>query len=435
MAHSKKLQFVLNELYKINPQRIDLGLDRVFKFLDFIDNPQRKLKNVITICGTSGKASIAFFIQKILREHGYSVSLYQSPHLYNFLTRFLVNEKPIEEEEFIEHVIELDKYKDKVQLTFFELCTAIAFRSFSQHNSDWNIIECGLGGLKDSINVDYTDLKAQLVSNISCDHLEYLSPNSKNESEALKDIVFNKLGMIKDNTNVIISKQKPEVLGYIENELKNKKINKFIFSEDYTCSLENNRMIYQDEQGLLDLEKPKMHGYFQLENASVAIKTLRALDLRLDTQKISNAVKNMLLEARIQEIKKGRLLDHVHETNSLIIDGSHSEEQAKGLVSYLEKIKEKRSIYLVFSMMKTKDLKKYLLQFASLVTSIHCYKHKENFYETEAIVSCARELGVRCNVNKNGIEALTQLAITDPQGIFCCAGSLYSAGSLLEYNQ
>ena len=368
MSHSKKLQFVLNELYKINPQRINLGLERVFKFLDFINNPQRKLKNVITICGTSGKASIAFFIQKILREHGYSVSLYQSPHLYNFLTRFLVNEKPIEEDEFIQHVIEMDKYKDKVQLTFFELCTAIAFRSFAQHNSDWNIIEVGLGGLKDAVNVDYTDLKAQIVTNISCDHLEFLSPNSKNESEALKDIVFNKLGMIKDNTNVIISKQKPEVLGYIENELKNKKINKFIFSEDYTCSLENNRMTYQDELGLLDLEKPKMHGHFQLENASVAIKTLRSLDLKLDTQKISNAVKNMQLEARIQEIKKGRLLDHIHETNTLIIDGSHSEEQAKGLVSYLEQIKGKRSIYLVFSMMKTKDLKKYLSQFASLVT-------------------------------------------------------------------
>ena len=86
-------------------------------------------------------------------------------------------------------------------------------------------------------------------------------------------------------------------------------------------------------------------------------------------------------------------------------------------------------------MMKTKDLKKYLSQFASLVTSIHCYKHRENFYETDEIVNCTKELGIHCNVNKNGIEALTQLAITDPQGIFCCAGSLYSAGSLLEYNQ
>lgn len=435
MSHSKKLQFVLNELYKTNLQRIDLGLDRVFKFLNLIDNPHRKLKNVITICGTSGKASVAFFIQKILREHGYSVSLYQSPHLYNFLTRFLINEKPIEEDEFIEHVIELDKYKDKVQLTFFELCTAIAFRSFAHHNSDWNIIEHGLGARLDAVNVDYSDLKAQLVTNIDIDHVEFLAPNSKTESEALKDITFNKLAAIKNNSNVIIAKQKQEVLGYIDHELKGKKINKFIFSEDYHVSLENNQMVYQDEHGLLSLEKPKMHGYFQLENASVAIKTLRSLDLKLNTQKISNAVKNMELEARIQEIKKGRLLDHIHETNSLIIDGSHSEEQAKGLVSYLEQIKGKRSIYLVFSMMKTKDLKKYLSQFASLVTSIHCYKHKENFYETNEIVNCAKELGIHCNVNKNGIEALTMLAITDPQGIFCCAGSLYSAGSLLEYNQ
>ena len=85
--------------------------------------------------------------------------LYTNPLIYIILTRFLINEKPIEEDEFIEHVIELDKYKDKVQLTF-ELCTAIAFRSFAQHNSDWNIIEVGLGGLKDAVNVDYR-FKAQ----------------------------------------------------------------------------------------------------------------------------------------------------------------------------------------------------------------------------------------------------------------------------------
>ncbi len=125
MSHSKKLQFVLNELYKTNPQRIDLGLDRVYKFLNLIDNPHRKLKNVITICGTSGKASIAFFIQKILIEHGYNVSLYQSPHLYNFLTRFLINEKPIEEDEFIEHVIELDKSARQLLLDHLHSITQI----------------------------------------------------------------------------------------------------------------------------------------------------------------------------------------------------------------------------------------------------------------------------------------------------------------------
>ena len=73
----------------------------------------------------------------------------------------------------------MDKYKDKVQLTFFELCTAIAFRSFAHHNSDWNIIEHGLGARLDAVNVDYSDLKAQLVTNIDIDHVEFLAPNSK----------------------------------------------------------------------------------------------------------------------------------------------------------------------------------------------------------------------------------------------------------------
>lgn len=434
MPHSKKLQFVLNELYRINPQRIDLGLERVFKVLKKINNPHKKLKNVITICGTSGKASVAFFIKRILREHGYSVSLYQSPHLYNFLTRFLINDKPIDEEEFIKHIVDLDAVKEG--LTFFELITIVAFKAFSEHNSDWNIQEVGLGGIKDAVNVDYDDLKAQVVTNIGLDHLEWLvNPSSKTDSEALKDITYNKVGMIKDHTNVIIGKQKSEVLGYIDHELRNKKINKFIFSEDFHVTEENNRLIYQDDEGLLDLDKPTMKGYFQLENASIAIKTLRSLGLNLETEKISKAIKTMQIEARIQEITKGKLRDHLHDENTLIVDGSHSEEQAKVLVEYLEKIQGKRNIYLIFSMMKTKNLETYLKHFSSLITSLHCFKHADNFYETNDIKECAKKLGIHTNVNNNALEAITQLAITDPKGIFVCAGSLYSAGSILDYNQ
>ena len=405
-----------------------MKLDRVFRLANDLGNPQRKLKNVITVTGTNAKGGTAFYIKDILLAHGYSVALFQSPFLYNFLTRFLINNKPLDEEKFIQYVIETDKANNNQDITFFEYITCIAFRAFEDANCDFNIMETGLGGKYDSTNVDYQDLKAQVLTPISMDHKDFLG-------DTLKEITHNKCGIIKDNSNVIIAKQSSEVLGYIDEELKRKKIKKYIFSEDFNVSVENNRMIYQDDDGLIDLDMPTMKGSFQIQNAAVALKALKSIGLKLDNKRISEGVKNTKVEGRIQHITKGKLLSYIHEeTNTLIVDGGHNEQAGKSLAEYLEKIKGKRSIYLVFSMLTSKDLKAYLSSFSSLVTEIKCFKLRENFYETKDIIALAKELGIHANPNSSATEAIAQLAIQDPNAIIVVCGSLYSAGKVLEQN-
>ena len=428
MSHSKKLQFILNKLYELNPDKIELKLDRVLRLTNDLGNPHKKLKNVITVTGTNGKGGTAFYLKEILQSHGYSVSLFQSPFLYNFLTRFLINGEPLDEEKFINYVIEVDKVNNNQDITFFEYITCIAFKAFAEANCDFNIMETGLGGKYDSTNVDYQDLKAQVLTPISMDHKDFLG-------NTLKEITHNKCGIIKDNTNVIIAKQSNEVLGFIDEELKRKKIKKYIFSEDFNVNEENNRMIYQDDDGLLDLDMPVMKGSFQIQNAAVAIKTLKSIGLKLDNKKTSEGIKNTKVEGRIQHITKGKLLSYIHEeTNTLIVDGGHNEQAGKSLAEYLERIKGKRSIYLVFSMLTSKDLKAYLSNFSSLVTEIKCFKLRENFYETKDIVNQAKELGIHANPNNSATEAIAQLAIQDPNAIIVVCGSLYSAGKVLEQN-
>jgi dihydrofolate synthase/folylpolyglutamate synthase len=428
VSHSKKLQFILNKLYELNPDKIELKLDRVLRLTNDLGNPHKKLKNVITVTGTNGKGGTAFYLKEILQAHGYSVALFQSPFLYNFLTRFLINGEPLDEEKFIKYVIEVDKVNNNQDITFFEYITCIAFKAFEEVNCDFNIMETGLGGKYDSTNVDYQDLKAQVLTPISMDHKDFLG-------DTLKEITHNKCGIIKDNSNVIIAKQGSEVLGYIDEELKRKKIKKYIFSEDFNVSIENNRMIYQDDDGLIDLDMPTMKGSFQIQNAAVALKALKSIGLKLDNKKISEGIKNTQIEGRIQHINKGKLLSYVHEeTNTLIVDGGHNEQAGKSLSEYLEKIKGKRSIYLVFSMLTSKDLKAYLSNFSSLVTEIKCFKLRENFYETKDIIKKAKELGIHANPNNSATEAIAQLSIQDPNGIIVVCGSLYSAGKVLEQN-
>ena len=428
MSHSKKLQFILNKLYELNPDKIELKLDRVLRLANDLGNPHKKLNNVITVTGTNGKGGTAFYLKEILQSNGYSVALFQSPFLYNFLTRFLINGEPLDEEKFINYVIEVDKANNNQDITFFEYITCIAFKAFAEANCDFNIMETGLGGKYDSTNVDYQDLKTQVLTPISMDHKDFLG-------DTLKEITHNKCGIIKDNSNVIIAKQNSEVLGYIDEELKRKKIKKHIFSEDFNVSVENNRMIYQDDDGLIDLDMPTMKGSFQIQNAAVALKALKSFGLKLDNKKISEGIKNTKVEGRIQHVTKGKLLSYIHEeTNTLIVDGGHNEQAGKSLAEYLEKIKGKRSIYLVFSMLTSKDLKAYLSNFSSLVTEIKCLKLRENFYETKDIITQAKELGIHANPNSSATEAIAQLAIQDPNAIIVVCGSFYSAGKVLEQN-
>ena len=422
-----KIQFLLNRLYQLNPPtRIELTLDRIKRLLKDLNNPEQKLSNVITVTGTNGKGSACEYLKNILKEHGYSVHVYTSPHIVKFNERIFLNDRFITDDEFETLVYEVDNANNNQDITFFEFITAVAFLAFSKQQADYHIIETGLGGIGDSTNV-FNKSVAQILTSISNDHLEYLGPT-------LKDIVRNKCGIIKDNTTIIISKQTLEVMGYIDNELKKNASKKLILSEDYQVSQEGNNMIYQDDFGLMDLKMPKMKGKFQLENAATAIQALRAIGLTLDISKTSEALSKTELPARIQEITKGNLRNHVHDENRLIIDGSHNKDGGKELAEYLSTIQEKKRIYFVLGMLTSKDLKGYLENFSSLVTEIKAVKLRENFYETDEIIKVARELGIHANPTKNVASGLAQLALQDPESIIVVCGSLYLSGAALELN-
>jgi len=422
-----KIQFLLNRLYQLNPpDRIELTLDRIKRLLKDLNNPEQQLSNVITVTGTNGKGSACEYLKNILKEHGHSVNVYTSPHIVKFNERIFLNDHFITDDEFEKLVYEVDRANNNQDITFFEFVTALAFVAFSKHKADYHIIETGLGGIGDSTNV-FDQPKAQILTPISLDHLEYLGPT-------LKDIVRNKCGIIKEKTNIVISKQSAETMKYIDEELKKNNSKKFILSEDFQVSEENNNMIYQDDLGLMDLKLPKMKGRFQLENAATAIQTLRSVGINLNNAKTSEAIRKTELPARIQEITKGNLRNHVHDENRLIIDGSHNKEGGKELADYLSKIQGKQRIYLVLGMLTSKDLKGYLENFSSIATEIKAVKLRENFYETDDIVKTAKELGIHANPTKNVASGLAQLALQDPESIIVVCGSLYLSGAALELN-
>ena len=186
-------QTLLQDLFKLQRLGIKTGLEHTFQLLDTCSNPHQRLK-FIHLAGTNGKGSTAAFIDSILRSSGLKVGLYTSPHLVQFNERIRVNGVPICNEKIVEF---MQLYSDdikRIESTFFETTTAMAFWYFEQENIDIAVIETGLGGRLDSTNVIIPEIS--VITPIGMDHCDLLGNN-------LKSIAQEKAGIIKENISVI----------------------------------------------------------------------------------------------------------------------------------------------------------------------------------------------------------------------------------------
>ncbi len=199
---------------------INLGLERIKKLLDLMGNPQEKLK-CIHVAGTNGKGSTIAMISSILNKSGYSVGRFTSPCIESLEDCIWANGKIISKEDFansLQYVKEkvqlMSKKKESIEPTEFEILTATAFWYFYSINCDIVLLEVGLGGRLDSTNVIKSSL-VSVISNISYDHTSKLG-------NTLSEIAYEKAGIIKEKSCVILYPQKEEVEKVIEDVCKKK---------------------------------------------------------------------------------------------------------------------------------------------------------------------------------------------------------------------
>ena len=190
-----KINKLLDDLLKLHPKYIDLSLNRLIKLLKKLGDPHLNLPKTIHIAGTNGKGSVQSFIRNILISNGYSCDAYISPHLSKFNERIVINNKEIGTKKLYQTLEFVKKINNNNPITFFEITTAVAFVLFERSNSDFLILETGLGGRLDATNVIPKKL-CSIITPISYDHEEFLG-------KTLKKITNEKLGIIKkDNPSV-----------------------------------------------------------------------------------------------------------------------------------------------------------------------------------------------------------------------------------------
>ena len=179
--------------------RIDLGLDRIRKLLQSLDNPFKGLK-IIHIAGTNGKGSVCAFMASVLIASGYKTGQFNSPHFLVPSDSILINAKPFESFNLVHDLVEKKSVDQKLDCTPFEIMTATALLIFQMEKVDIALLEVGLGGRLDATNVIDAPIIA-VITSISFDHMEFLG-------NTIKDIATEKSGIIKNGiSTVIIAKQ------------------------------------------------------------------------------------------------------------------------------------------------------------------------------------------------------------------------------------
>src|SRR5205807_835840 len=203
---------IVARLTQLHPKRIDLSLERMWRILAALGDPQRRLPPVIHVAGTNGKGSTIAFMRAILEAAGLAVHVYTSPHLVRFNERFRLGAeregRVVSDEELADALGECERVNAGAPITVFEITTATALLLFARHRADVLLLEVGMGGRLDATNVIDHPL-ASVITPVSFDHAEHLG-------DTLGKIATEKAGILKPAVPAIVAAQPREALAAMQ---------------------------------------------------------------------------------------------------------------------------------------------------------------------------------------------------------------------------
>lgn len=425
----------LRYLFNLEKFGIVFGLENIRWILELLGNPQKALK-CVHIAGTNGKGSVASMLSYIMKEEGYRVGKYTSPHLVSFTERITINEKEITEEEIVELTAFIRKKIEQVDnkrfFTFFDFTTAIAFEYFFRQNIDIAMIEVGMGGRLDSTNV--ISPVASVITNIGLDHTGQLGNN-------IIEIAHEKAGIIKDGLPVITGAD-GIALTVIERVAKMHKSPLYAFDKDFR--------IRKKADGVMEYEGLREHfkdievnlkGDHQLVNAAIALCVSEVISEH------GFALGKVSIRKGLSDVSWHGRLEIVKERPSIILDGAHNREGMHALSEYFTShYTEKRKI-LIFGVMKDKAYNEMLEEIIPLIDiliftkpdmeralppeALKTFMHSDNFSKLRKNAYSTTEPFNHSSVfyTQNIRSALEQAKkIADNNDLILITGSLYTIG-------
>ena len=415
---------VLERLMALHPKRMDLVLDRVWRLLRALGDPQDALPPVIHVAGTNGKGSTVAMIRAGLEAQGLAVHAYTSPHLVRFHERVRVAGEIISEEALLAALDECEAVNAGRPITYFEITTCAALLAFARTPADFTLLEVGLGGRLDATNV-VARPRLTAITPVSIDHREFLG-------DTLPEIAGEKAGILKRAVPCVVGRQEEAALAVIEARASRVGAPLIARGQHWHAYQERGRLVFQDERGLLDLPLPALQGPHQVENAGTALAALRALGA--PEAACEAAVTKAEWPARLQRITRGPLAEAAGRAE-LWLDGGHNPAAGQALADALAAM-PRRPTHLVCGMLRTKDAEGFLRPLAPLVDALSAVAIPDEDATLAAAdtAAAARAAGIEARAAQGAREAVAAIAGAEPAARILICGSLHLAGRVLREN-
>jgi dihydrofolate synthase / folylpolyglutamate synthase len=411
------LETSLKKLFSLHKFGIKLGLDNTIGFLNHLGNPQKYLKT-IHIAGSNGKGSTSSFIASILQEFGFKVGLYTSPHFVKFNERVVINGKQIGDEYISEFISNNENYIDEHQLTFFEVTTAMAFQYFKDMNTDYCVIETGLGGRLDSTNV--LNPLAVVITTISLEHTNVLGTT-------IEEIANEKAAIIKNGSKVFIGLLNDKAEEIVKQKCKASNTQLFRL-QDFISNEGDNFKVFLDDSISL-LINPPVKGEYQKHNAALAALTVSKTFSFLDKEKYSVGITNVSKNTGLQ----GRY-EYFHSRPTIIFDSAHNPE---GVESFLSEFSKEAVNFtkrtLIFGAMRDKAISDMLQMLSRYFDEILVAEIQyERAAKPEEIIELCEKAKITGKIIKEPAKFIQRFNLRNADECLVVLGSMYLLGEIKQ---
>ena len=402
---------------RLHTSSIDLGLERirvVARRMNLMAAPDFK---IVTVAGTNGKGSSVALLEAMLQPHG-RVGAYTSPHFLRYNERVRIDGVEVDDEQLCAAFEQVEQARGDTSLSFFEYGTLATMAIFREQEIDYAILEVGLGGRMDAVNL--WDADVALITSISIDHTEWLG-------RTRESIGREKAGIMRPGRLVVCGEPDPPVSLPDQARRLGAPLQR-IGRDFFVQPLGPDRWRYRHRDGMvLELPAPcQLPGKVQLNNAASVLTVLRHLG-KIDSEAIRHALENVSLIGRFQ------VLDEPADT---VLDIAHNPEGAVNLARNLRRYRPGRPLHAVFSALQEKDVANMLGPLGPLVESWHLSEVESPRampLETLRILAESCKLP-EVRVHPSITEAYREAASKAGQeGTVVVFGSVFAVGEILLY--
>ena len=385
-SYDSAIDFLMYGLSKSggNVFRGEAGLAKSKRFFAVAGNPHSNLR-VIHIAGTSGKGTVAYMIEAILRAHGFSTGLGLSPHVYDIRERAQINGSLVTKSDFMSAINKIlpaiiDRFIDAEAPTYFQVTTLLAFELMKRHKVDYAIVETGLGGLYDSSNVIDRKDKLCVLTRIGKDHTKILG-------NSYKAIARQKAGIIHKQNMTIALRQRDDVNSVFRKAAREAKSDIRLIDPSESIITNN------------ELTNEQLHAGFQNENIGLAISAVQVIADRdkwvISKSKVMKALNGLRLPGRFEVFRSGG--------NTIVIDGAHNQQKISALIKHFQSKFPGRMATIVIALKKDKKANEIIPILKPIANEIVSTR----FLNGQDMATLAHDpTKIKLLAEKNGIKAI-----------------------------